>query len=418
MRHRIHTPSFLILAVVAVAACFQIAGQSGTAQQTITHLPGSRAEIDAANFPSIQAAFDAIPEGGGVVRLPAGTFEITEPLIMSRGDVLLTGAGTATHIVNRNKDGKPALILQHPDGKDVNKNDRLWRIMISNLRITGNEKSGHGILAVQIQEVFLQGVTVSEHGGDGIQLDHCYEDPRVSDCLITYNKDIGLNLLGCHDIVVSSNQFEENQDALHCLDGFNLCMTGNCLDDHLGQGVVIENTYGSVLSGNMIEECNGTAVILDRDCYGITVSANVIAHNGAGIDLRDAHGCSVSANTLTIMKTNALRIGPDSGRITITGNNISNSYIGETTVKRRVDDLAAAGITLDGASELAIVGNSFASVRPHAVELTDNPSKRVVFSSNVLTDVSSDHGRLKDSVITDLLISVPTAEKGPAPEPR
>ena len=410
MRRRIKTPSLILLAAFAAAICFQIAGQSGTAQPSVTRLPGSRAEIDAATFPSIQAAFDAIPEDGGVVRLPAGTFEITEPLVMSRGDVLIVGAGTATHIVNRNEEGKPALILRHADGTDVKKDDRLWRVMVSNLRVTGNEKSGHGILAVQILEIFLQGVTVSENGGDGIQLDHCYEDPRVSDCLMTYNKAVGLNLLGCHDIVVSSNQFEENQDALHCIDGFNLCMTGNCVDDHLGEGVVIENTYGSVLSGNMIEECNGTAVVLDRDCYGITISANVIAHNGAGIDLRDAHGCSVSANTLTILKTHALRIGPASGRITVTGNNISNSYVGEDTIKRRVTDLAAAGLTLDGATDVAIVGNSFASVRPRAVELTDNPSHRIVFSSNVLTDVSSDHGRLKDSVITDLIISPPVVQ--------
>ena len=55
---------------------------------------------------------------------------------------------------------------------------------------------------------------------------------------------------------------------------------------HLGHGVIIENTYGSVVSGNMIEECQGTAIVLDRDCYGIVLSANVIAHNGAGIDLR------------------------------------------------------------------------------------------------------------------------------------
>ena len=385
-------------------------GQTTTAQPRATRLPGSRPSIEAADFPSIQAALDAIPEEGGVVRLPAGTFEITEPLIVSRGDVLLTGAGTATHIINRNEDGQPAIILQHPHGADVKKDDRLWRVMLSNLRVTGNEKSGHGILAVQIQEVFLQGVTVSEHGGDGIRLDYCYEDPRVSDCLITYNKGIGLNLLGCHDIVVSSNQFEENQDALHCTDGFNVCMTGNCVDDHLGEGVVIENTYGSVLSGNMIEECNGTAVVLDRDCYGITISANVIAHNGGGIDLRDAHGCAVSANTLTIMKTNALRIGPNSGRITVTGNNISNSYIGEDAVKRRKNDLAAAGITLDGASDLTIAGNLFSSVRPKAVELTDNPTQRVVFAANVLADVSSDHGRLQDSVITDLIVSPAVAQ--------
>ena len=87
-------------------------------------------------------------------------------------------------------------------------------------------------------------------------------------------------------------------------------MSGNNLDDHLQHGVVIENTYGSVIAANMIEECQRSAIILDRNCYGITVSANVIAHNGGGVDLRDAHGCAISANTFTLMKTDAVRIGP------------------------------------------------------------------------------------------------------------
>ena len=197
--------------------------------------------------------------------MPAGEFEIREPLVLRAEDVRLEGAGTATHIKNVNVEGKPALILVHPDGKQSRKNE-LWRIHLTGFRITGNEKSGHGIVALGINEIYIEGVTVSYHGGDGIVLDHCYEDPRVCDCLITYNKATGLNLLGCHDIVVASNQFEENFDALRCSDGFNLCMTGNCLDDHLGHGVVIENTYGSVVSGNMIEECNGVAIILDRIC--------------------------------------------------------------------------------------------------------------------------------------------------------
>jgi parallel beta-helix repeat protein len=387
-----------------MALAFVMSGAIGSTQPSATGLPGARPAIDASTFPSLQAAFDAIPEDGGIVRLPAGTFEITRPLVISRGDVLVQGAGTATHIVNRNEDGQPALILQHPDGADVEKDQRLWRIMLSNFRVTGNEKSGHGILATQIQEVFIQGVTVSENGGDGIRLDHCYEDPRVNDCLITYNKDVGLNLLGCHDIVVASNQFEENNDALHCVDGFNLCMTGNCLDDHLQHGVVIENTYGSVVSGNMIEECNGTAIILDRDCYGNTLSANVIAHNGAGVDLRDAHGCAVSANTFTIMKTDALRIGPDSGRITVTGNNFSNSYIGDG-VKRGTEDLAAAGLKLEGTRDVAISGNLFSSLRPMAVEVTGEPTRRVAFTGNVLTDTQSDHGKVQDSLIDNVLKS-------------
>lgn len=392
-----------VLLLVAVEGTLPRSAQAQSDDQPI-RLPGARAEIMAVNFTSIQAAIDALPAEGGVVRLPPGTFEISEPITIERGDVLIQGAGTSTHIVNQNADGKPALIVQHHDGAEVSNEDRLWRVMLSNFRVTGNPASGHGIVALRIQEIFVQGVTISEHGGDGIRLDHCYEDPRISDCLITYNNQTGLNLIGCHDIVVSANQFEENHDALHCIDGFNLCMTGNCLDDHLGHGVVIENTYGSVVSGNMIEECAGAALIMDRDCYGNTVSANVIAHNGAGVDLRDAHGCSISANTFTIMQSDALRIAENSGRITVTGNNFSNSYIGQQKVKRRQNDLQAGGLTLESTSDIAISGNVFSEVTPKAIELKGNPARRVVFANNVLTKVQSDHDQLVDSVVTDSVL--------------
>ncbi len=359
-------------------------------------LPGARKVIDAAQFESLQAALDAVPEEGGLVRLPPGNFELHQPLVLRRGHTRLEGAGAATNLINRNKQGQPALVLQHPAGAAVKQDERLWRIQLSNFRITGNDQSGHGILAVQIEEIFLQGLTITGSGGDGIRLDHCYEDPRISDCLITYNRQVGIHLIGCHDIVVSANQLEENMDALHCIDGFNLCMTGNCLDDHLGRGVLIENTYGSVLSGNMIEECAAAAITLARDCYGITVAANVIAHNGAGVDLQDAHGCAVSANTFTIMKTDALKVGPDSGRITITGNNFSNSFIGEQKVKRAENDLAAAGLVLEGTQDVVISGNLFSGLRPKAVELRGPESRDVVVAGNHSVDAPGDLDQEED----------------------
>lgn len=375
--------------VLAAAAVLAV----GAAVQEKRGLPGARAAIDAAAYPSLQAAIDALPAEGGVVQIPPGTFEISEPLLVTKGDVLLRGSGTATHIKNVNALGGSALVLRPPD-RATNRRARIWRVQVADLRITGSEKSGHGIEALGVNEIFLDGTTVSYHGGDGIHLDDCYEDPRVTDCLITYNKKNGLFIRAGHDIVVVGNQFEENQDAVRCVDSFNLCMTGNNLDDHLGDGVVIENTYGSVVSGNMIEECRGTAVVLDRDCYGITISANVIAHHGAGgVDLRDAHGCAVSANTFTIVKKNALRIGPGSGRITVTGNNFSNSYIGEGGQKRQKNDQEATGLVLEGASDVAVSGNSFAGLTGKAVSVEGAP-RRVLFSNNVLTETESDDEKL------------------------
>ena len=62
--------------------------------------------------------------------------------------------------------------------------------------------------------------------------------------------------------------------------------------------------------------------------------------------------------------------------------------------------LAAAGLYLDGAKDVTVTGNSFSSVRPKAVNLEGEPSRRVIFAGNVLTDVESDHGELRESVVT------------------
>ena len=389
-------------AIATIAWAVLGPGIAPAQEESPGRLPGARPTIEAIDHPSLQAALDALPPEGGLVRLPAGTFEIDEPLRIGSDDVCIEGAGTSTHIKNTNADGEPAIVVAPEDIED-NDRSRLWRVRLANFRVTGTERSGHGILARGVNELFVDGVTVSEHGGDGIRLDACYEDPRICDSLITYNKAVGLNLLGCHDIVVSGNQFEENNDALHCIDGFNLCMTGNCLDDHLRHGVVIENTYGSVVSGNMIEECQGTAIILDRDCYGITLSSNVIAHEMTdGIDLRDAHGCAVSANTFTIVQRHALVIGPESGRITVTGNNFSDSTIGPDSERRAEGDRKAGGVVLDGTSDIALSGNVFSGVGPKAVEVRGTV-RRVSFDGNVLTDTESDHGALSESPFGEIV---------------
>ena len=395
--------SALLFAALGLAALVGIDARAAEAQKPA-------AVVFAAEYPNIQAAFDAIPEAGGVVMLPPGEFKLTEPLVLSRSNTRIIGAGAATCLLNCNTEGKPAMIVRPPkiEGKEI---EKLWRVQLADFRICGDPeavdakstqpKSGDGLLAEHVNEIFIHNLSVDHNGGHGINLIHCLEDPRVSDSIMTYNVAAGLNIVGGHDIVVNANQFEENQDALRCVDSYNLCMNGNNLDDHLGDGVVIENTYGSVLSGNMIEECAGIAVTMDRDCYGNTVSANVIAHNvGGGVDLRDAWGCAVSANTFTMTANKGLVVGPASGRITITGNNFSNSFIGGK-VKR---DDPATGVLLIGASDVVISGNIFTGMAGGAIS-TEGQCNRIVTTSNIMTDLNR-HSRKK----------LPAADLGNVPE--
>jgi hypothetical protein len=347
--------------------------------------------VDAGAHPNLQAAFDALPATGGIVRIPPGEYRLREPLRLKTAETRVEGAGAATHLINDNTEGQPALILR-PAELDTDKKARLWRVQLANFRVSGQEKSGDGIFAEGIQEIYFEGMSVDHHGGHGIHMINCTEDPRVADCIFTYNKAAGVRIDGGHDIVVNACHFEENLDALHCVDAFNLCMNGNNIDDHIRHGVVIENTYGSVLSGNMIEECSGTAVILDRDCYGITLSANVIAHHlEGGIDLRDAHGCAISANTFTLAHKFSVRVGPDSGRLTITGNNFCNTWIGagdkrpaEAKTPMGIDE--GTGVLIEkGASHLSITGNSFSGLSGAAV-WSSGPCRAVLVSANTLTD--------------------------------
>jgi hypothetical protein len=199
-------------------------------------------------------------------------------------------------------------------------------------------------------------------------------------------------------------------------------MTGNNIDDHLRHGIVIENVYGSVISGNMIEECNGTAIILqapaspaNRHCYGFAISSNVIAHNlGGGVELTGAWGCSVSANTFTLDHKYSVFVGSGSGRITITGNNFGNSngkLIPPSDNPFSWD--ICTGIVLQGTSDIAVSGNIFAGLSGEAIK-ADAQCNRILVATNVISNVnmgvkdtkpSIDLGGAKESTVSDNIIA-------------
>jgi parallel beta-helix repeat protein len=373
-----------------------------------------RASVLAADHPTLQAAIDALPEAGGIVHLPPGVLEITSPLLIAKGELTLHGSGSATTIHNLNEKGQPALILRSgkANPKHKERDEPLWRILLSDFRLIGNEKSGHGIHALDCNELHLRSLTVTEHGADGIHMERCFENARITDCMITYNKATGLNLnVNNHDTVVAGNHFEENQDGLRSADGFNLTMSGNNLDDHLGSAIIIEKMMGSVISGNMLEQSQGWGIILDRDTYSTTISSNIFTNNAAGgIDLRDAHGCTISANTLARTPQNAIVVRKDSSRLTIAANTFANGYVGNNTILGNKNDPPhSSGITLENTRGLNINGNTFSTVIPAALTLSGTVS-HCIFANNLLIDTLPGTEGLVQSKINGNH-QVPTQEK-------
>ena len=181
---------------------------------------------------------------------------------------------------------------------------------------------------------------------------------------------------------------------------FNLTMTGNNLDDHLGSALVIEKMMGSVVTGNMLEQSEGWGIIVDRDTYATTMTGNTLTNNKAGgIDLRDAHGCTISANTFSRTAQNALVVRKDSGRLTITGNTFTNGFVGEGTVLgNRGESPFGSGITLEDTQAISITGNTFTAVRPMALSVTGRVT-HCLFANNLLVDCESEADQLLQSEV-------------------
>ena len=68
----------------------------------------------------------------------------------------------------------------------------------------------------------------------------------------------------------------------------------------------------------------------------------------------------------------------------------SHSYVGEGKVRRGTKDLDAAGITLESTRDISISGYVFSGLRPKALVVKGQPSRRVVFAGNVLSDASGE----------------------------
>ncbi len=89
------------------------------------------------------------------------------------------------------------------------------------------------------------------------------------------------------------------------------------------------------------------------------------------------------------MKSDAVRVGPDSGRVAISGNSISSSYIGEGRDKRQPDDRTTAGLVLDGSTGVLVDGNVLSGITSQAIKITGGRASSSAISNNLLIDTAA-----------------------------
>lgn len=316
--------------------------------------PGERAKtLSAADFPSIQAAVDSLPKMGGMVVVPAGVWEIDSPIVL-RSAVTLAGAGEGTIIVNRNQEGKNAIEVREnvqyrppdrfPPGATGNHG-----VVVKDLQVRGNPKSGYGVYLFQADHAQLENVSSFFHGKSGIAISYGEENCTVRGVISKWNREHGFYIEGCHDTFITASHFEENLlDGCHVQkDNIQAVFVACNMEDNGRFGVYNKGRWTQVVGCEADGNEGGAFVYIGPEAeYSTTVSSNIggpvkavnahnvaITGNDGAVFLSGCHDCTVTGNTGAV-----ITLSDGCHRIAVTGNSV-----GRITVEPTCHDNVVSG---------------------------------------------------------------------------
>jgi polygalacturonase len=201
-----------------------------------------------ANDRAIQAALDGLPAAGGEVVLPAGTFEVRQPVVLGRDGLTLRGSGVATILRLADNANCPVIIMGEPvnnpkntvknlcvrdlfiDGNRFRQQRELWREQGEGSEIRNNgitvqavtdskvenvtcarNRSGGLVTSLGVKRLTVRGLTAFDNEFDGLA---CYltTDSRFVDLYLHNNPGAGISLDLDFDHNVISNAVLTSND--------------------------------------------------------------------------------------------------------------------------------------------------------------------------------------------------------------
>jgi len=205
----------------------------------------------------IQAALDSLPDAGGEVVLPAGTFPVSRPIVLRRNNQALCGVGRAT--ILRLTDGAncPVVIM----GEPVNQPRRtISHLQVSGLFIDGNRLH-------QDQELWQRTSQGTEIHNNGVTVQGV-DDSVVTQVTCARCRSGGLvTTLGVRRLTVQNFEAFDNE-----FDGLACYLTKDCrfvnlnLHDNPGAGISLDLDFDHNSVVNAVLTANDLGIFMRASC--------------------------------------------------------------------------------------------------------------------------------------------------------
>lgn len=221
----------------------------------------------------IQSALDALPATGGEVILPAGRFEIHQPLILSRDHQTLRGAGAATILHLADNANCPVIILGEPlnaptqtvrhlkvagffiDGNRLHQDRELWQLTGEGAQIRNN-----GITVQGVSDSTVENITSARCRSGG---------------LVTTRDVRRLTVRGL-------DAFDNEFDGLACYQTEDCLFTDLYLHDNPGAGISLDLAFNHNVISNAVLTANDLGIFMrqSRENQFLNVAIRDSRHHG------------------------------------------------------------------------------------------------------------------------------------------
>jgi polygalacturonase len=222
----------------------------------------------------IQEALDNLPDAGGEVILPAGKFEISEPIVLERDNQTLRGAGAETILFLADNANCPVIVMGEAFNVPTN---TVRHLRVSDLFIDGNrahQQRELWQLEGEGSEIRNNGITVQNVSDSAIEHVTCAR--CRSGGLVT---TLGVRRLVVRDFTAFDNKF----DGLACYLTEDSTFAKLFLHDNTGAGISLDLAFNH----NVIED----AVLAAND-LGIFMRSSR-NNQFKDISIRDSHNYGV-----------------------------------------------------------------------------------------------------------------------------